>query len=49
MVNDPDTVNALLDHLGDKVLALWMDHKETGIFSGICITGIIKFFQKISI
>ena len=26
VVNDPDTVNAMLDHLGDKVLALWMDH-----------------------
>ena len=26
VVNDPDTVNALLDHLGDEVLALWMDH-----------------------
>ena len=25
-MNDPDTVNALLDHLGDEVLALWMDH-----------------------
>ncbi|SLN58615.1 Uroporphyrinogen decarboxylase (URO-D) [Roseovarius albus] len=26
VVNDPDTVNALLDHLGDTVLAPWMDH-----------------------
>jgi len=26
VVNDPDTVNALLNHLGDKVLAPWMDH-----------------------
>ena len=26
VANDPDTVNALLDHLGDKVLAPWMDH-----------------------
>jgi hypothetical protein len=26
LVNDPDTVNAMLDHLGDKVLAPWMDH-----------------------
>ena len=26
VVNDPDNVNALLDHLGDKVLAPWMDH-----------------------
>jgi len=26
IVNDPDTVNALLDHLGDAVLAPWMDH-----------------------
>jgi hypothetical protein len=26
VVNDPDTVNAMLDHLGDKVLGPWMDH-----------------------
>ena len=26
VVNEPDTVNALLDHLGDTVLAPWMDH-----------------------
>jgi hypothetical protein len=26
VVKDPDTVNALLDHLGDKVLGPWMDH-----------------------
>lgn len=26
VVNDPDTVNALLDHLGDVVLGPWMDH-----------------------
>ena len=26
VVNDPDRVNALLDHLGDVVLAPWMDH-----------------------
>ena len=26
VVNDPETVNALLDHLGDTVLAPWMDH-----------------------
>lgn len=26
VVNDPDRVNALLDHLGDTVLAPWMDH-----------------------
>ena len=26
VVNDPDEVNALLDHLGDVVLAPWMDH-----------------------
>ena len=26
VVNDPDEVNALLDHLGDTVLAPWMDH-----------------------
>ena len=26
LVNDPDTVNSMLDHLGDKVLAPWMDH-----------------------
>ena len=26
VVNDPDTVNALLNHLGDTVLAPWMDH-----------------------
>ncbi len=26
LVNDPDTVNAMLDHLGDNVLAPWMDH-----------------------
>ena len=26
LVNDPDTVNAMLDHLGDKLLAPWMDH-----------------------
>ncbi len=26
LVHDPDTVNAMLDHLGDKVLAPWMDH-----------------------
>ncbi len=26
IVNEPDTVNALLDHLGDTVLAPWMDH-----------------------
>ena len=26
VVHDPDTVNALLDHLGDKVLGPWMDH-----------------------
>lgn len=26
VVNDPDRVNALLDHLGDAVLAPWMDH-----------------------
>lgn len=26
VVNDPDNVNALLDHLGDMVLGPWMDH-----------------------
>ena len=26
VVSDPDTVNALLDHLGDDILAPWMDH-----------------------
>ncbi len=26
VVNDPDRVNALLNHLGDEVLAPWMDH-----------------------
>ncbi len=26
VVNNPDNVNALLDHLGDKVLGPWMDH-----------------------
>ncbi len=26
VVNDPDNVNALLDHLGDKVIGPWMDH-----------------------
>ncbi len=26
LVNDPDTVNSMLDYLGDKVLAPWMDH-----------------------
>ena len=26
VVNDPDNVNALLNHLGDKVLGPWMDH-----------------------
>ena len=26
VVNDPENVNALLDHLGDKVLGPWMDH-----------------------
>jgi len=26
VVNDSDNVNALLDHLGDKVLGPWMDH-----------------------
>ena len=26
VVNDPDRVNALLDHLGDAVLGPWMDH-----------------------
>jgi hypothetical protein len=26
VVNDPDNVNALLDHLGDVVLGPWMDH-----------------------
>lgn len=26
VANDPETVNALLDHLGDTVLAPWMDH-----------------------
>ena len=26
VVNDPDMVNALLDHLGDTVLGPWMDH-----------------------
>jgi len=26
VVNDPDNVNSLLDHLGDKVLGPWMDH-----------------------
>jgi len=26
VVKDPDNVNALLDHLGDKVLGPWMDH-----------------------
>tara|TARA_Y100001970_G_C14214405_1_gene848785 strand:+ start:328 stop:1635 length:1308 start_codon:yes stop_codon:yes gene_type:complete len=26
LVNDTDTVNSMLDHLGDKVLAPWMDH-----------------------
>ena len=30
VVSDPDTVNALLDHLGDEILAPWMDyHFET--------------------
>lgn len=26
VVNDPDNVNALLDHLGDKAIGPWMDH-----------------------
>ena len=26
VISDPDTVNALLDHLGDEILAPWMDH-----------------------
>ena len=26
LVNDSDTVNSMLDHLGDMVLAPWMDH-----------------------
>jgi len=26
VVNDPDNVNALLDHLGNKVIGPWMDH-----------------------
>ena len=26
LVHEPDTVNAMLDHLGDMVLAPWMDH-----------------------
>ncbi len=26
VVSDPGTVNALLDHLGDEILAPWMDH-----------------------
>ena len=26
VVSHPDTVNALLDHLGDEILAPWMDH-----------------------
>lgn len=26
VVNDPDTVNALLDHLADKVIGPWMDY-----------------------
>jgi len=26
VIHDPDNVNALLDHLGDKVLGPWMDH-----------------------
>lgn len=26
LVNEPDKVNAMLDHLGEKVLAPWMDH-----------------------
>ena len=26
VVNDPENVNALLDHLGDEILAPWMDH-----------------------
>ena len=26
VVNDPETVNALLDHLGNRVLGPWMDH-----------------------
>ena len=26
VVSDPNTVNALLDHLGDEVLGPWMDH-----------------------
>ncbi len=26
VVNDPDNVNALLNHLGDKVIGPWMDH-----------------------
>ena len=26
VVNEPDTVNAMLDHLGDTVLGPWMDH-----------------------
>ena len=26
LVNDPENVNAMLDHLGDKVLGPWMDH-----------------------
>ena len=26
VVHDPDTVNALLNHLGDEILAPWMDH-----------------------
>ena len=49
VVNDPDTVNALLDHLGDKVLALWMAQGNWDFLRNLHITGIIKFFQKISI
>ena len=26
VLNEPDNVNALLDHLGDKILGPWMDH-----------------------
>lgn len=34
VVNDPDEVNALLDHLGDTVLAPWMDHHLTAFPDG---------------
>ncbi len=35
VVHDPDNVNALLEHLADKVLGPWMDHHIEGDMGGI--------------